>query len=454
MTVKELLEQRAKLVAEARKIHEKALAEKRAMTTEEDAAFTKAMADSDLLKKQADAGARFEAIDAEGRGNGTPGREDIDPARARQNGAITDEVRSRAIIGWMAEQMGETPTDAEVDAARECNLSLRSKQLTIPLMRQADFRRLQIAHRSVRGAGRDAALRGVEVRDLAAGAGASGGYITPPEDLVRQLETAMLAYGGIYEQAQVIRTANANAMAWPSANDTGNTGEWLAEAGDTGTTSTDPTFGKTTWLGHKVSSKPILASFELLRDSVFDLPSILGGMLGERIGRAKATAFATGNGAGKPLGLTLSTTLGVTAASGTAITADEILDLIYSIDPAYRTNGCGFLMSDATALKLRKLKDADGQYIWRMGMEAGAPDTLFGYPVHICQEMPAATSGLKSVVFGQLTSYKVREVGAIRLYRLSELYRRYDQDGFIAFHEVDGGLLDAGTHPVKHLIQA
>jgi HK97 family phage major capsid protein len=113
-----------------------------------------------------------------------------------------------------------------------------------------------------------------------------------------------------------------------------------------------------------------------------------------------------------------------------------------------------FLMKDSTVQLIRKLKDSTNQYLWQPGMQAGAPNMLYGFPVFTSQDMPAATTGLKSVVFGQLSSYKVREVGAIRLRRFDELYGETDQTGFIAFHEADGGLLDAGGNPVKHLIQA
>lgn len=452
-TTKELMEKRGKVLADARKLNDEVIARGTPMTKEEEARWASMNADADRLKADADRTARFEAIDAEERN--TPGREDYKPGHGGGDG-VTDETRARAIAGWFAEQSGEGANEEEVEAARACNLNLRAKVLTIPVTRTAGFRKGQRAHRSVFGPGRQAALDAIEARDLSVGSNVGGGYISAPEEMIRRLELAMLAFGGIYEHAEVIRTANGNPISWPSADDTGNSGEWLAEAESAvaTTTSLDPTFKKTTWGAHKVSSKPTKVSFELLRDSIFDLPGLLGTMLGERIGRSKATAFATGSGAGKPRGLTLDTTLGVTAASASAITSDELLELVHSVDPAYRGQGCAFLMKDATVLKLRKLKDADGQYIWRRGMEAGAPDMLHGYPLLTSQEMPASTTGLKAVVFGMLSAYKVREVGAIRLRRFDELYGETDQTGFIAFHEADGGLLDAGGHPVKHLLMA
>lgn len=437
----------------------KVTAEKRAAwTKEEDAAFQKIADEHDALSGELKRAERFERVEASttAEERAKPGRENVNPGSGGPAAEIDDETRARAIVGWFAEQSGEGATDDEVEAARACRLNLRARTLTIPVSRTSDHRRLQEVRRSVFGSEREAALREVELRNLSAGSNVAGGYIAAPPEMIRRLEMAMLDFGGIYELAEVIRTANANPIGWPSANDTSNSGEWLGEADDATATSdsVDPTFKKTQWFAHKVSSKPIRVSFELLRDSVFDLPGIIGAMLGERIGRAKAAAFATGSGAGKPRGLTLDTALGKTAAGAAAITTDELIDLVHSVDPAYRKQGCAWLMKDSTVQLVRKLKDSTNQYLWQPGMQSGAPNVLYGFPVYTSQDMPAATTGLKSVVFGQLSAYKVREVGAIRLRRFDELYGETDETGFIAFHEADGGLLDAGGNPVKHLIQA
>lgn len=464
-TVKEIREKLADVGVALKKFRDetdaKVAAENRDWTKEESGKFDELAAQHDALSGELRRAERFEAIEGAGAGEreerSKPGREDVPPGSGGGSGAeVTDEVRSRALIGWLAEQAGEGATEEEVEAARSCRLNLRARTLTIPLLRTAAFREAQTTHRSVFGLDRERALRSVEVRDLSVGSLVAGGYTAMPPELVRSLELAMLDFGGIYEHAQVMRTANANPIGWPSANDTGNSGEWLAEAESAVATSAsvDPTFKKTTWGAHKVSSKPIQVSFELLRDSVFDLPSVLGAMLGERIGRAKAAKFATGSGAGCPRGITLDSVLGKTAAGAAAITTDELIDLLHSVDPAYRKQGCAWLMKDSTIALIRKLKDSTNQYLWQPGMVAGAPATLFGFPVYVSQDMPASATGLKSVLFGQLSSYKVREVGAIRLRRFDELYGETDQTGFIAFHEADGGLLDAGGNPVKHLIQA
>jgi HK97 family phage major capsid protein len=181
---------------------------------------------------------------------------------------------------------------------------------------------------------------------------------------------------------------------------------------------------------------------------------MLGAMLGERLGRITNTKYTTGSGASTPRGIVTAASSGVTAASGTQIAADELIGLVHSIDPAYR-NGAGFMMHDNIVLHLRKLKDGNGEYMWQSGLRDGAPDRLLGYGITINQDMQSSVAtGTKTVLFGQLSKYKIRRVNGMRLYRLQERYRDTDQDGFIAFIREDGNLLNAGTAPVKYLVQA
>lgn len=450
-TTKELLEKRAKVLADARKLNDEVVARGTPMTKDEDAKWAAMNADADRLKADADRTARFESIDAEERN--TPGRENVRPGRGA-TGEVTDETRATALGGWFARGHVKGPTSEQRAAAEAIGFDLNAKEIEIPAMGGRDFRAIQRIMRTTRGARTER-----EIRDMSL-TGANGGYTSVPAQLVSSLEQARLAHGGILQVAEVIRTATGEPMYWPAADDTGNSGELVAEAGDLNIeVSVDPTFARLQLDSYKVSSKPILVSYELLRDSVFDLPSVIGAMLGERIGRKESAMYATADGSSKPRGITVAGTAATLSsgnaytASATAITGDEILDLVHSVDPAYRGQGCGFVMKDSTVLLLRKLKGTDGQYLWQANWQAGAPDMLAGYPVTTCQDMPAATAGLKSVVFGQLSAYKVRQVGPVRLRRLDELFANTDQVGFLALASVDGDLQDAGTHPVKVLVQ-
>ena len=259
----------------------------------------------------------------------------------------------------------------------------------------------------------------------------------------------MLAFGGVRQVAETIRTASGERMSWPTADDTSNTGAQLGESTSIGS-SVDPSFGKVYWDAYKFSSKPVLVPYELIEDSAFDLPGLLGGMLGERLGRITNTKFTTGTGAATPKGIVTAAT-SFSAASATSIAWDDVLGLEHSIDPAYRS-GASFMMHDSILLACRKLKDGNGQYLWQSNINVGVPDSFSGKPLTINQDMDSTVaSGKKTILYGQLSKYKIRSVGQMRMYRLEERYRDTDQDGFVAFIREDGNLLTAGTAPIKYL---
>ena len=143
--------------------------------------------------------------------------------------------------------------------------------------------------------------------------------------------------------------------------------------------------------------------------------------------------------------------LGKTAAGAAAITSDELIDLYHAVPRMYRMRGV-WLMADATVKLVRKLKDGDQQYMWQPGLQAGQPDMLLGKPLITSTAMPAATTGLKSVVFGDLSGYTIADRQGTVLQRLNELYAGNGQVGFRAYRRMDGDTVDATG--IKHLIQA
>jgi HK97 family phage major capsid protein len=198
----------------------------------------------------------------------------------------------------------------------------------------------------------------------------------------------------------------------------------------------------------------IKVPFELLEDSVFNLPDVLGQMLGERLGRITNTKYTNGTGAATPKGIVVASSLGKTTAGATAITADEILDLIHSVDPAYRTDS-SFMMHDNILLYIRKLKSSDNQYIWQEGLSQGVPDRIFSYMLTINQDMQSSVAtATKTMLFGQMKKYKIRTVNGVRMIRLDERYADTDEIAFLSLIREDGNMLDAGTAPIKHMLQA
>jgi HK97 family phage major capsid protein len=293
-----------------------------------------------------------------------------------------------------------------------------------------------------------------EQRALSVGTTTAGGF-TVPQGFVYNLELALLQYGGVRQVADVMRTDSGNDMPWPTVNDTANVGELLSENTTVGS-SVDPTFGQVVLKAYKYSSKLVLVSREILEDSAFNVAETVGKMLGERIGRIQNVHFTTGDNSAKPQGVVVASTLGVTAASATAIAADELFNLQHSVDPAYRQDpSCGWMMHDNILLAVRKLKDSQNRYLWEPSIQMGVPDKLLNYPITVNQQMQSSiATATRTMLFGALGKYKVRDVKDVRLMKLEERYADLDQVGFVAFLRSDGRMLNAGTNPVKHLVQA
>jgi HK97 family phage major capsid protein len=457
-TPKQLREERAALAVRIREMADKVNGENRDFTAEEKPNWEQLNKDYDALSRQIEIAERAKTItDEQGsRDGGTkPGREDRgqgdrdrDEGGGRRSGEdtpVTEETRARAMQAWCRYQMEMDLSEEHLEACRATGLNPQRRNLEFNLPTTGGTRALQRALRGVHPGQAERALSAVTLGD---------GGATVPQGFVRNLEVALLEFGGIRQVAEILRTDGGEDMPWPTANDTGNKGRRLAEGEEAKSDKSeiaDPTFGRVLFGAYKYTSDVVLMPTELLQDSAFDLVTWLGGALGERLGRITADENTTGTGVGMPNGIVTASTLGVTAAAVNAFTADEILNLIHSVDPAYRARGC-FCMHDAVILKVRQLKDGTGRYLWTSGMDAGQADRVWGYPLNVNQSMASTVeASAKVMIFGDCSKFKIREVRGIRLYRLEERYREKDYDGFVAFFRQDADLIDAGTHPVKHL---
>jgi HK97 family phage major capsid protein len=276
----------------------------------------------------------------------------------------------------------------------------------------------------------------------------AGGY-TIPEGFQRELEKALLAFGGMLSAARILPTSTGNALPWPTVNDTTNEGALLAE--NTAASEQDVTFGTETLNAYKYTSKLIKVSSELMQDSAFDMDAYLREALSERLARILNRHATTGTGTDQPQGVVGASTAGKTAASSSAVTFDELRDLIHSVDPAYRDRGL-LMFHDNTLLALSKLKDDQSRYLWMPSPRDGEPDRIWGYRYSINQHMPVFGSGNKSILFGDFKKYIIRIVRQTVIRRLDERYAEADQVAFVGFSRFDGELIDAGTNPIKHLV--
>jgi HK97 family phage major capsid protein len=281
-----------------------------------------------------------------------------------------------------------------------------------------------------------------------------GGYAVP-QGFFPSLERAMLNFAGILNVAEVIRTLDGRTMPWPTSNDTGNTGAMIGES--TAVAEQTVPFSVVNFKAWKAQSKLVRVSTELLRDNGVDLAGQLGAILGERLGRILNTKCTVGAGTTEPTGIVTAASLGNTTASSTAITMDEIIELVHSVDVSYRSAAynCGFMLSDTVAKYLRKLKDSDGRYLWQDSPIFGQPATLLGWPVTINNAMSASIATTeKTVLFGALAKFRIRIVNDVRIRRLVERYADYDEEGFLGFIEFDSNLVDGGGGAIKYLAQA
>lgn len=321
-------------------------------------------------------------------------------------------------------------------------------------------------HRFVQAAGdlsalteeeRSALRAGVAPREARAqtvGTPAAGGY-TVPTELSDQIIKSMKAWGPMYDEdvCTVLNTASGHPIDMPTIDDTSTTAEKHTEAGAvTDDGGKDAVFGKKTLSAHAYDTEWVKFSYELAQDSIFNMETLLGGLLGERLGRKSNLELTIGDGAGDPLGIVTGSTMGKTAAATAAITYDEVIDLVHSVDPAYRSSPkVGFQFHDTTLAALRKLKDSEGRYIWSAGdVQKGVPGTILGYRYHINQAMAELAAAKRVMIFGDHAKYFVRKVGSIVLFVARE---RFAPDiGLLGLVRVDGSLGD--TAAIKHLITA
>lgn len=282
----------------------------------------------------------------------------------------------------------------------------------------------------------------------------AGGY-TVPVTLANFIIRSMAAWGPMYDEAicTVINTSSGEQINIPTIDDTTTAvakhTEGTALTDDGGV---DVTVGQKVLNAYMYDTEFVRWSIELSQDSIFNWEELLGSLLGERLGRRANTELTTGDGSGDPNGIVTASTLGKTAAAVAAITADELIDLQHSVDPAYRVSPkTRFMFNDTTLKTIRKLKAGDGTYLWNGGdIARGISATLLGYSYSINQAMASPATGNKTVIFGDFGKYYVRKVGSPIVGVMRE--RFWPDLGIAGLIRLDGELGD--TAAVKHLIQA
>lgn len=277
-----------------------------------------------------------------------------------------------------------------------------------------------------------------EVRNaLQEGVDSEGGYLVPDE-FEKTLVQSLCHENIVREHAHVF-TTNSGSHKIPIVSTKG-TASWVEEEGII--PEGDDVFGQQQIGAHKVGTI-IKVSEELLNDAAFDLESYFASEFARRIGDKEEEAFFNGDGVNKPLGILSDNggaEVGITSAASTAITADEIVDLFYSLEAPYRKNAI-WVLNDSTVAAVRKLKAETGEYLWQPALHEGGHETLLGKKIYTSPFVPELKAGAKSVIFGNFKFYWIGDRQGITFRRLNERYADSGQVGFLATKRLDGKLL-------------
>ena len=390
MTILELREKRAKAWEAAKAFLDSHRKENGVLSAEDDAAYTKMEQEITDLGKEIARLERQEALDAE--------------LNRPVNRPLTGKPGGRADA-----DDGEDKTGRASDDYRKNFWNAMRSKAPMPAVTNA----LQI------------------------GTDSEGGYLVPDE-YERTLVEALEEENIFRQMAKVIKTSSGDRKIPVVASK--GTASWIDEEG--AYPESDDSFGQVSIGAYKLGTM-IKVSEELLNDSVFDLQSYISREFARRIGAKEEEAFFTGDGKGKPLGVLAATggaETGVTAASATAVTADELMDLYYSLKSPYRKKSV-WVLNDSTIKAIRKLKDNNGQYLWQPSLTAGAPDMILGRPIKTSAYMPAIAAGAKTIAFGDFSYYWIADRQGRSFKRLNELFAATGQVGFLASQRVDGKMI-------------
>lgn len=400
MSIKELREKYGNLVTEARKLMEGGN-----LNEEAEARFDALMADADKVQKHIE----------------------------REEKVVEAEARAASRIAEAAELSGRSD-DEERNSAENYAKAFRA------MLTSRSVGDLSPEYRSVLESRAQSVSGGSP-------AGIYGGYLVP-EEFDRNLEKAMLAFGGMLESGKRIVTATGADLIMPNTNDTGNSGAILGE--NQPVTEQDVVFTQTTLGSHTYTSKLIRVSWALAQDSAIDLDSLIGELAGERIGRVLNSHFTTGNGTTQPQGVVTGATSGVTAAGTTGVSLAELIDLEHSVGRAYRSNG-KYMFNDATLKALRKMLDADGRPLWQPSLTSGVPTTFNGREYVINDDVASMAAAAKPILFGDFSHFLIRQVKGYTLVPLRERYADQLQTGYFVFARFDSKLRNAGQNPIKFI---
>jgi len=293
-------------------------------------------------------------------------------------------------------------------------------------------------------------------KTLSEGIDTAGGY-TVPEDFQAELIKKIMTLATIRSRARVVPVSS-DVATWPKVTYTTDDKytsavrtTWVGElpASSTAHRVTDPVFGLYSVPIHTMmASMPM--SNNLVEDSAFDMLGVATDMMAEAAALDENDAFINGSGIGRPMGILTQVDgdgpASVASGSAAVLLADGIIDLAYAL-PAQYEAGAVFLMAKSTEKAIRKLKDADNNYLWpvwpQQGNFAAAPRQLLDYPVLRDEFVPAVAANAYPIIFGDLKGYLIADRVGLAIQRLTDsAYSELNLTGLLLRKRVGGQVIE------------
>jgi len=393
---RELMERRTALIAQAREILDAAEAENRDLTAEEQEQYDRMWNESEALNSRIQRMERQAEVEREMEASAG------EPVHTRSDGPAEDGQPSAA------------------------ERRMAAFERILPAWITQDFRGIEPE----------------EYRALQQDLDVSGGYLVPPEQFVNQLIQAVDNQAYIRQWATVYQVQNADSLGVPSLDTDPADANWTTELA-TGSEDSSMAFGKRELHPHPLA-KRIKVSRKLLR-SVPSASNLVRDRLAYKFGVTFEQACLTGTGAGQPLGLFVASDDGIptgqdvsTDNTTTAITFNNLIEVKYTLKPQYWPNARWLFHRDAVKM-IAKLKDGEGQYIWRESVRVGEPDRILGMPAFMSEYAPNTfTTGLYVGMLGDFSNYWIADAMTLEFQILQELYAESNQVGLIGRLESDG----------------
>lgn len=408
LTMRELLNKKAELVAAMRALQNVADAAKRAMTADESAKFDDLDTQVETINAQIKREEKLASRETEITATIVPPMHNVNAGGRDADDATQSNAAFEAFIRGGIDNL--TPTQRKL---------MQARYVANPT---GDVKAAQTT-----------------------GTGSSGGF-TVPTGFSGELEKYLKAFGGVRDAARNLTTNDGRVIPWPGVDDTAVAGRRIAE--NSNANPVDVAFSSVSLNAYIYTSDLVLVPETLLQDSEFDVNALMIELLGDRIGRIHNTEFTNGTGTSQPQGVVTAAALGKTGATGqtTSVIGDDLIDLQHSLDPAYRkSKKAGFMLHDSSLKAIKKLKDSQGRYLWQASLAGGTPDTILDSPYTINQDMPVMAASAKSIVFGDFNKFIVRDVREVVIKRLVERYAENWQVGFVAFCRADARAINSAA---------